>query len=249
MTDLRSFSDSMTVAVVGASGGIGRALTGHLAASPRVARLLACARSGEVPRHDKIRPQPIDLEDEASIAAAARAARDLGGGLDLVLVATGVLHDKAGLEPEKTWRALDGAGLERAFRINAVGPALVAKHFLPLLAREPKSAFVALSARVGSIEDNRHGGWYAYRASKAALNMLIRTLAIELARRNPRALCVGLHPGTVDTALSAPFRANVPEDRLFTPEFAAARLLGVLDRLTPDDSGRLFAWNGEVIPF
>lgn len=127
-------------------------------------------------------------------------------------------------------------------------PALVAKHFLPLLARDRKSVFAALSARVGSISDNQLGGWHAYRASKAALNMLLRTFAIELARRNPRAVCVGLHPGTVDTGLSAPFQANVPEGKLFTPDFAAARLLEVVDRLKPDDSGHVFAWDGQLIP-
>ena len=163
-------------------------------------------------------------------------------------MASGILHDDEALRPEKTWRALDGAALERVYRINAVGPALVAKHFLPLLARDRKSVFAALSARVGSISDNHLGGWHAYRASKAALNMLLRTFAIELARRNPRAICVGLHPGTVDTGLSAPFQANVPEGKLFTPDFAAARLLEVVDRLKPDDSGKVFAWDGQLIP-
>jgi NAD(P)-dependent dehydrogenase (short-subunit alcohol dehydrogenase family) len=105
-----------------------------------------------------------------------------------------------------------------------------------------------LSARVGSISDNHLGGWHAYRASKAALNMLLRTFAIELARRNLRAVCVGLHPGTVDTGLSAPFQTNVPEGKLFTPDFAAARLLEVVDRLKPDDSGKVFAWDGQTIP-
>jgi NAD(P)-dependent dehydrogenase (short-subunit alcohol dehydrogenase family) len=125
---------------------------------------------------------------------------------------------------------------------------LVAKHFLPLLARDRKSVFAALSARVGNISDNRLGGWHAYRASKAALNMLLRTLSIELARANPRAMYVGLHPGTVDTTLSAPFQATVPEGKLFTPEFAAARLLEVLDRLEPVDSGNVIAWDGQQIP-
>jgi NAD(P)-dependent dehydrogenase (short-subunit alcohol dehydrogenase family) len=245
---LSSFSSEMKVVVVGASGGIGHALTVKLAQSFAVASITSCSRSEPVPGHPKVRHQLLDLEDEATIARAAEAVRADAGTLDLVFVASGILHDDEALRPEKTWRALDGAALERVYRINAVGPALVAKHFLPLLARDRKSVFAALSARVGSISDNHLGGWHAYRASKAALNMLLRTLAIELARRNPRAVCVGLHPGTVDTGLSAPFQANVPEGKLFTPDFAAARLLEVVDRLKPDDSGNVFAWDGQLMP-
>ncbi len=165
-----------------------------------------------------------------------------------MIVASGILHDGDALHPEKTWRALDGAALEQVYRINTVGPALVAKHFLPLLARHRKSVFAALSARVGSTSDNQLGGWHAYRASKGALNMLLRTFAIELARRNPRAACVGLHPGTVDTRLSAPFQANVPEGKLFDADLAAERLLEVIDRLKPADSGSVFAWDAQQIP-
>jgi NAD(P)-dependent dehydrogenase (short-subunit alcohol dehydrogenase family) len=200
-----------------------------------------------VPEDPKIRHHRLDLTDEATIAGAAQSVASEDSALDLAVVASGILHDGEALRPEKTWRALEGAALERAYRVNAVGPALIAKHFLPLLARDRKSVFAALSARVGSISDNQLGGWHAYRASKAALNMLLRTFAIELARRNPGAVCVGLHPGTVDTRLSAPFQANVSEDKPFTPDFAASRLLEVLDRLAPDDSGKVFAWDGQVI--
>jgi NAD(P)-dependent dehydrogenase (short-subunit alcohol dehydrogenase family) len=245
---LSSFAADMNVAVIGASGGIGRALTTGLAGSDSVARIIATSRSGAVPEGAKVEPQRLDLEDEATIARAAEAASAGGRSLDLVIVASGILYAGDGLRPEKTWRALERATLERVHRINTVGPALVAKHFLPLLARDGKSVFAALSARVGSISDNRLGGWHAYRASKAALNMLLRNFAIELARRNPRAICVGLHPGTVDTRLSAPFQANVPDDRLFTPAFAAARLLQVIDRLGAGDSGGVFAWDGALIP-
>jgi NAD(P)-dependent dehydrogenase (short-subunit alcohol dehydrogenase family) len=138
--------------------------------------------------------------------------------------------------------------MERSYRINAIGPALVARHFLPLLAADRKSAFAALSARVGSIGDNGLGGWHAYRASKAALNMLLKTLAIELARRNPGALCVGLHPGTVDTGLSRPFQRGVPEGKLFTPRQSARLLLNVLDGLSTEHTGQVFAWDGQRIP-
>ena len=245
---LCSFGADVNVVVVGASGGIGQALTTKLTQSSAVRRITACSRSAPRLEHPKIRHQLLDVEDEATIASAAKAVQAERSALDLVFVASGILHEDGALRPEKTWRALDGAALERVYRINAVGPALVAKHFLPLLARDRKSVFAALSARVGSISDNQLGGWHGYRASKAALNMLLRTFAIELARRNPRAICVGLHPGTVDTHLSAPFQSNVPEGKLFTPDFAASRLLKVVDRLTPDDSGKVFAWDGQLIP-
>jgi len=213
--------------VIGASGGIGAAFVAALTAAGAEVHALARA--------------DLDLEDEASIAAAA--AR-IGGPLDLVIVATGLLHG-GGVAPEKAMRDLSAATLARYFAVNATGPALVAKHFLPLLAKDRPATFAALSARVGSITDNRLGGWYGYRASKAALNMLIRTLAIELARTRPQAICVGLHPGTVDTGLSAPFQRGVPD--LFTPERSATAMLDVLARLSPADSGGCFAWDGRRI--
>lgn len=166
----------------------------------------------------------------------------------MILVATGLLHDPA-IMPERALRDLDGDRLARSFRVNAIGPALVAKHFAPLLPREGRSVFAALSARVGSIGDNRIGGWYGYRASKAALNMLMKTAAIEIRRTRPQAICVTLHPGTVDTKLSKPFQRGVADDRLFTAEKSARHLLDVLDRVEPADSGKCFAWDGqEVVP-
>ena len=245
---LDTFGEQIAAAVIGASGGLGRAFVEVLAAQPAVSRVAAFSRAGESFDAATVESFPLDLEKEHSIASAAEAASTLAP-FHLVVVASGILHDGEDLRPEKSWRHLDGEALERAFRINATGPALLAKHFLPLLAEDRKSAFAALSARVGSIEDNRFGGWYAYRASKAALNMLVRTLAVELARRNPSALCVALHPGTVDTPLSQPFQRSVPEGKLFSPAFAAGALLGVLDGLTPEDSGGLFAWDGARIPF
>ncbi|GAB4357454.1 MAG: SDR family oxidoreductase [Kiloniellaceae bacterium] len=245
---LASFGGALSVVVIGASGGIGGAFLAALEAAPAVARVFALSRRPLALRSPKTTWQAIDLEDEGSIARAAAAVKAAAGPLHLVVVATGMLHDGA-LQPEKTWRSLSAAGLQRAFAVNAIGPALAAKHFLPLLADDRKAAFAVLSARVGSIADNRLGGWHAYRASKAALNMLVRTLAVELARRNDRALCVALHPGTVDTGLSRPFQANVPPEKLFTPERAAGQLLEVLDGLSPGHSGGLFAWDGQRIPF
>jgi len=138
--------------------------------------------------------------------------------------------------------------LMRDYRLNAIGPALVAKHLLPLMPRQDRSVFGALSARVGSIGDNRLGGWHAYRASKAALNMLIRNLAIEHGRTHKAGIVVGLHPGTVATDLSAPFQAGVAPEKLFTPEHSASALLSVVEGLTPGDSGGVFSWDGQRIP-
>jgi len=245
---LASFGGGLSTVVIGASGGIGGAFATALASAPAVDRVLALSRRPLAPGNPKTTWQPIDLEDEDSIARAAAAAKAAAGPLHLVIVASGLLHDN-GLKPEKSWRGLSAAGLQRAFAVNTIGPALAAKHFLPLLADDRKAAFAVLSARVGSIADNRLGGWHAYRASKAALNMLVRTLAIELARRNDRALCVALHPGTVDTDLSRPFQTDLPKEKLFTPAEAAGLLLEVLDGLSPGHSGGLFAWDGQRIPY
>ncbi len=251
MTDtsgLNSFATGMRVAVLGAGGGIGSAIVDMLAASPRVRKIYAYVRTRPAPAHPKVQSARFDLEDEASIAAAA-ADCIAGGPLNLVFVATGVLHAGAGLQPEKTWRALSAEALAKSFAINAIGPALIARHFLGALPRGEKGVFAVLSARVGSIDDNRLGGWYSYRASKAALHMLVRTCAVELARQNPGALCVALHPGTVDTQLSRPFQAGVPPGKLFTPHYAAERLLSVIDALDVSDSGKVFAWDGQPVPF
>jgi NAD(P)-dependent dehydrogenase (short-subunit alcohol dehydrogenase family) len=247
---LPSFGDGLQVAVIGATGGIGSAFVELLAADPGVGKVHALSRRKPEALPRGANWHAIDLTDEDSLVTAAADLKETAGALHLALVAVGVLHDEArGLAPEKTWRHLDAEALVQAYRVNAVGPALAAKHLLPLLARDRKSGFAALSARVGSIGDNRLGGWHAYRASKAALNQLIRTLSIELARRNPQALCVGLHPGTVDTGLSQPFQANVPDGKLFTPRYSAERLLAVLDGLGDGDSGGLFAWDGARIPY
>lgn len=223
--------------VVGASGGIGGALADCLQQSGT--EVIALSRSATDARNK------IDITDEGSIAAVAERIAQ-GGDVDLVFVASGYLHGRLG-RPEKSWRELSADHMAHNFAVNATGPALVAKHFLPLLSRSERTAFAVLSARVGSISDNRLGGWYGYRASKAALNMLVKSLAIELARKRPEAVCVALHPGTVDTALSEPFQRNVAPEKLFLPEYSAKRLLSVLDELTPKDSGDCFAWDGERI--
>ena len=219
--------------VVGASGGIGAALVEALAGEGVAVTGFARSSAGDA---------RIDLADEASIAAAASRV----GTPDLVIVATGVLHE-GGHGPEKALAELDSAWLARQYAVNAIGPALVAKHFLPVMPRAGRAVFAVLSARVGSISDNALGGWYGYRASKAALNQIVRTAAIEQRRRNSSAIVVALHPGTVDTALSAP--SGGPSRERFQPGRAAVQLLDVLDGLRPPDSGKLFAWDGaEIAP-
>lgn len=236
---------SLRCAVFGASGGIGAAIASQLAARDDVAEVHVLARR-LLPLAPKIIPHTFDLTDEASIAEACAA---IAGPLDLVFVATGRLVRDDGTGPEKSWRALDAGGMAEMFAINTTGPALIAKHTLPLLRKGGRPVFAALSARVGSISDNRMGGWHSYRASKAALNMLVRNFAIELGRTNPAAVAVALHPGTVDTPLSAPFQRGVPSEKLFPPERSAAHLLDVIAGLTPADSGKLFAWDGAEVPF
>lgn len=231
-----------TAVVIGAGGGIGSALVEALAASGRYARVHALSRE---PCQDSgpISGGFIDVTDEVSVREAAHR---IGSPLDLAVIAVGILHED-GRMPEKAMRELDGSALARDFEVNTIGPALALKHFAPLLARDRRAVIAALSARVGSISDNRTGGWYGYRASKAALNMIVRTAAIEIARSRPLAVCVALHPGTVDSRLSLPFQRGVPSDRLFTPQRAAGQLIDVLAGLDAKVSGRHFAWDGSEI--
>lgn len=247
MTALSTFPADLNVAVAGASGGIGAEFVRQLAADSRVASVYALSRGTVVFPSDKVTSVRIDFGDESSIAAAAERAS--GHKLDIVVVATGLLHRGTAVQPEKSLRDIDPDAMMEAFRTNTIGPALVAKHFLPRFRREGKTVFAALSARVGSIGDNRLGGWTSYRASKSALNMVLKTLSVEHARRFPDGIVAALHPGTVDTALSAPFQRRVPEDKLFTPAQSVAYLLSVIDGLTAADTGGFFAWDGTPIDY
>lgn len=248
MADLGSAYPALAV-VVGASGGIGRALAERMIESRAYGRVVALSRQRPDGWADDARRAwaPLDILAEESIAAGARLVAALGVPTRIV-VASGRLSGD-GLTPEKSMRALNVEALVELFAVNAIGPALVAKHLLPLTPRDRPSLFAALSARVGSIGDNRLGGWYGYRASKAALNMLIHTLAIEHRRTRPQGVCAALHPGTVKTTLSAPFQAGVPEEKLFSPKRSAAALMQVMDGLTPEDTGGFFAWDGSKIPW
>ncbi len=222
--------------VVGAGGGLGGALLAALEAGGAYGRVIALGRSST---------PPLDLLDEASIAAAA-AWVAAAGELRLLLDATGFLHDQR-YQPERSLRSIDPAHMAHAFAINAIGPALLMKHFCPLLPRRGRAVFATLSARVGSIGDNRLGGWHSYRAAKAALNQLVRTAAVELRRANPDSICVALHPGTVATPLSAPFSKSGLDVR--PAGEAAGEIVVVLNGLQAADSGGFFDQTGAAIPW
>lgn len=221
--------------VVGASGSIGAALAAHLLADPRCGELQTLSRSQD---------SGFDLCDEASVAAAA-ARLGAGGAFDLILDATGALTID-GVGPEKRLASLDPQALMRSLQVNAVGPALVMKHFFPLLPRDRRSIFATLSARVGSIADNYKGGWWSYRAAKAALNQLLQTSAIEASRSRPQAVFAALQPGTVRSALSAPFAGG---HDVLEPAESAARLLQVLDSLQANGRAHFVDHQGQAIPW
>jgi NAD(P)-dependent dehydrogenase (short-subunit alcohol dehydrogenase family) len=257
---LDSFPDGGNVLIQGASRGIGLEFVGQCLAQPRIGHVVATCRSPGQANElqalaagstgDRLSVLPLDVTDDGSVAAAAAAAKVLVERLHLIVNCAGVLHDgPAGLRPEKKLADVRADSLARAFAVNAIGPLLVARHFEPLLAHADRAVFASISARVGSIADNRLGGWYAYRASKAAQNMYTRTLAVEWARSRRNVICIALHPGTTDTDLSRPFQANVPAGKLFSVDYAVARMLQVIDGLQPVDTGQFFGWDGERIPW
>ncbi len=247
MTHLSNFHDNLHVVVIGASGGIGGAFVEQLANDSKVSKVYALSRSGQIFDHAKISSGSIDILDEGSIESAAENI-SADKAPDIVIVATGILHDD-GLQPEKSLRDLDHDSFAKSFAVNASGPAMVAKHFLKTFDRDTKSVFAVVTGRVGSISDNVMGGWYAYRAAKAAAHMLMKNAAIEMGRRYKHNIILSLQPGTVDTDLSKPFQGNVKEGKLFTPEYSAISMLKVINDAKPENSGNLFAWDGEEIPF
>lgn len=237
------WSDWQGHALIVGGGGIGAALAETLPSlAPGLTTWTAGRRPGG-PMH-----LPLDLEDDASLERFATLIQERLAPLRLVICTAGLLHDGA-LQPEKRLSQVRRCHLQRSFAVNAWGPLLLAQAIEPLLPRDLPSHFASLSARVGSIGDNRLGGWYAYRAAKAAQNQLLTTLALEWRRRLPLACVTLLHPGTTATALSEPFRASVPADRLFSPQRAARQLLAVLAEQTPERSGAFLAWDGQTIPW
>lgn len=235
------------ISVIGASGAIGSAFIEHLPSFFPDAMVHAFSRQPSRNSTPNVEWHIMDYQSEDSIRSCAELA-SLRAPLDLVLVATGMLHE-TNLRPEKSLRELSFEKFQRLFAVNTIVPALVAKHFLPRLNRDTPSLFATLSARVGSISDNQLGGWYAYRMSKAALNMFIRNSAIEIAKRNQQAIIVGLYPGMVDSSLSKPYQKNVPRSNILSPKMAVLNMVAVLKSLTPEQTGRCFDWDGqEILP-
>ncbi|MBF8222437.1 SDR family NAD(P)-dependent oxidoreductase [Halomonas sp. 328] len=245
---LPNLPDAFTALVTGASGAIGDAVVRALLADSRPARVIAVSR----------RPRPGDLADARLTWLEADVEREAGRRaiaetladtpLHLWFNAIGILHEGATF-PEKRLEELDEAALQHLYRVNAITPALLLQALLLALKGQHPALIASLSARVGSIEDNRLGGWYGYRASKAAHNMLMRTAAVELRRLNPQSCVLCLHPGTTDSALSRPFQARVPKGKLFTPAFVAERLLEVIGQRRAEESGSFWDWAGDPIPW
>ena len=231
------------IVLFGATGTIGNAILNRVCQLYPNANIHAFSQSEPAKKVASISYSQIDYSDEDSIA---NVASNFNKNLDLVFVATGILHSET-IAPEKSLKQISTTNFEKLFAVNTIFPALVAKHFIPKLNTKSKSIFASISARVGSISDNKLGGWYAYRMSKSALNMFIKTASIEVSRTNKNAIIVGLHPGTVDSKLSKPFQAHVPEGKLFTAQYSAEKLIEVLESLSVTDTGKCFAWDGKKV--
>lgn len=247
---------TITRLITGASSGIGLALVQHwLEDDAPVVAVSRRATDSEALQRLQQQGLPLrcvntDLRSEASLLNLVRELKDSGTELRQIINCAGVLHDKeSGLAPEKRLEDVSIQALQQSFALNAFAPILLARHLLPLVSKQQQACFASISARVGSIEDNHLGGWYSYRASKAAQNQLLRTLAIETRRRHPNLCVLALHPGTTDTPLSAPFQRNVPEHKLFSPPRAAKQLAAIIDGAGENQHGRFIAWDGEPIPW
>ena len=222
--------------VIGGTGSIGSAVIKELK-NRNFTNVISLNRSSN---------PPLDLLDESSIKKAADFIKGRQKSLCLLFDATGILHNEDQNQmPEKTYKNIDLTFMKKNFEINVMGPALVMKHFLPLLDKDQKSIFATLSAKVGSISDNRYGGWYSYRASKAALNQMIKTASIELKMKNRNAICVAIHPGTVTSKLSKPFQKD--NLKIQSNEESAKNITGVIVGLKVSNSGLFFDWNGSII--
>ena len=249
--------DSAIALIVGASQGIGLGFVKQLLADPAIAQVFATYRNPDsahelltlAQQHrDRLTCLPLDITEETQIEMAIAKIRTQTDKLHLVINCVGLLHE-GDLQPEKSLRQLNAEQLTRYFQVNSIGAVLLAKHLLPLINHSDRNLFATISAKIGSIGDNHLGGWYGYRASKAALNMFMRTVAIEYSRKSPKTIVVTLHPGTTDTRLSQPFQRNVPPEKLFSVERTVSQLLTVLANLTHDDSGEFFSWDGSRLPW
>ncbi|MCP1675559.1 NAD(P)-dependent dehydrogenase (short-subunit alcohol dehydrogenase family) [Natronocella acetinitrilica] len=254
----RHFPDQFTALIQGASRGIGLETVRQLLNAPQTGLVIATSRDPQASaglqaladQHgERLVLVSMDVSDPDAIAQAADAVAQRIERLHLLYNVTGILHDNQGLSPEKQLADVRANNLEQSFRVNAMGPMLVAQAFSPLMLHGAPAVLANMSARVGSITDNRLGGWYAYRAAKAAQNMFTRGLSVELGRKSKALAVVALHPGTTDTELSAPFQKRVPSDKLFSVERTARQLLEIIAELEGRDTGRFIAWDGADIPW
>jgi NAD(P)-dependent dehydrogenase (short-subunit alcohol dehydrogenase family) len=243
--------------IVGASQGIGLGFLKKFLQDDRIVKIYATYRNPESAsdllalaekNSEKLICLSLDITEELQIVEVVQKIRAEVNKLHLVINCVGLLHDD-NLQPEKSLRQLDSENLLRYFQINSIGAVLLAKHLLPLFRHQERSVFACISAKLGSITDNQLGGWYGYRASKAALNMFMRTVAIEYSRSSPKTLVVTLHPGTTDTRLSRPFQGNVSPEKLFSVERTVTQLLTVIEQLQEGDSGQFFSWDGSQLPW
>ena len=257
MTIRTEAAQSSLCLVVGASRGIGLALVENQLAEPAVRRVIATVRPASDRRDldrlakvhgERLHTVELDVTDDSSLVSFGHYLDGMDGDIDSTIHAAGILHDST-LRPEKSLADCSAANLLRSFEVNSIGPLMVARCLLARQARRRHFSFAVLSAMVGSITDNRLGGWYGYRASKAALNQLIRTLAIECRVKHPGACILASHPGTTDTALSRPFQRNVRPDKLYTPTQTATRILKVVQQAGPEQSGSFLNWDGTEIPW
>jgi NAD(P)-dependent dehydrogenase (short-subunit alcohol dehydrogenase family) len=245
----------MNILIVGATQGIGLGFVREFLKLDKVDRVYATylteAAAGELLAidDDRLSCFQLDLTIESEIERVISQIKERVTSLDYTINCVGILHDRDGLQPEKSLRHINSERLLQYFQINAVTAILLAKHLQPLLKQGDRSILATISAKVGSIGDNQLGGWYGYRAAKSALNMLMKTTAIEFKRTCPKAIVVNLHPGTTDTRLSLPFQQNVPAEKLFTIDRTASQLIAVIDKLTPADSGEFFNWDGSKLPW
>jgi NAD(P)-dependent dehydrogenase (short-subunit alcohol dehydrogenase family) len=238
--------------VVGAGQGIGLGFVQQLLKSDRITQLYATYRDPQSPllslTDSRLRCLPLDITQESQISHLTETIKTEVGQLHTIINTVGILHDRE-MQPEKSLRHLNSDQMIKYFQVNSIGAVLLAKHVQPLLKHNERSLLATISAKVGSIGDNELGGWYGYRASKAALNMFMRTVAIEYRRTCPKAIVVTLHPGTTDTKLSQPFQRNVPPEKLFTVDRTVQQLLAVLEQLKESDSGEFFSWDGSRLPW